>query len=254
MFNFAPIVEHFDQRLNETFVDKFHSAFRHYNIDVIETDKDLSEYDTVISPFLASAEYDGFKERITKWIENGGTWIVGPLSDIMDSNTTKYKDKPYSFLEELAGVYTKYQLPMEDSSFSAKWNDNGERIDVSMGCDAYELVDAESLATYEIDELENLTAIARRKVGKGQVIILGTAPDHKALLKLVNKKPILEASSNIDLSERMGEENGVIAIEIEGKDGYIALDKEYYDILNEKTVSGRIEMKPYSAYVLKEIK
>ena len=36
-------------------------------------------------------------------------------------------------------------------------------------------------------------------------------------------------------------------------DGYVSLDKEYYDILNEKTVSGRIDIKPYEALILKEI-
>ena len=122
-----------------------------------------------------------------------------------------------------------------------------------MGTDAYEIVDAESLATYESDELENLTAIARRKVGKGQVIIVGSAIDKKSMLKLVDRKPICEASSNIDLVEREGTQRGIIATEIEGKDGYIVLEKEYLDIISEKTVSGRIEIKPYEALILKEI-
>ena len=73
------------------------------------------------------------------------------------------------------------------------------------------------------------------------------------MLKLVDKAPTLEASENIDITERFGEENGIIAIEIEGKDGYIVLDKEYYDVLNDVTVSGKIEMKPYSAYILRKI-
>ena len=122
-----------------------------------------------------------------------------------------------------------------------------------MGTDAFEVVDAESLATYESAELENLTAIARRKVGKGQVIILGTAIDKQALLRLVGRNPILEASDNIDLVARSGKENGIMAMEIEGKDGYILLEKEYYDILNDKKVSGKIEIAGYDAVILKEI-
>ena len=253
MFLHAPIIENFDHDVDIKFVEHFHKAFRHYNIDVIETDKCLDGYDTIISPFLANAELDGFKERIIEWVNNGGTWIVGPLSDIMNENTTKYTNAPYSFLEELCGVYTKYQLPMEDDSFTASWND-GEQIKVAMGCDAYELRGAESLATYNISDLDNLTAIARRRVGKGQVILLGTVPDHKALLRLVNKAPILEASSNIDLVERTGEQSCIIAMEIEGKNGYAVLDKEYYDVLADKMVSGKIEMQPYSAYIFKTTK
>ena len=91
------------------------------------------------------------------------------------------------------------------------------------------------------------------KVGKGHIIIVGTAIDQKAMLKLVDRKPICEASSNIDLVERVGNQKGIIATDIEGKEGYIILEKEYYDILNEKTVYGRIDMKPYESLILKEI-
>ncbi len=253
IFFWAPLVAEFDNDVRAKYIDLCHNYFRHYNIDVIETDKDLSEYEIIVSPFLPNAARDGFETRIVEWINNGGTWIVGPHTDIMTECASKYTDKPYSFLEELCGVYTKYQLPIQDKNIKAKWNDNGEEIQLNLGTDAYEVIDAESLATYESDELENLTAIARRKVGKGQVIILGSAIDKKSLLKLVDKKPTLEASENIDLTQRFGEENGIIAIEIEGKDGYIVLDKEYYDVLADKKISGRVEMKPYDAYILKEI-
>ena len=253
IFFFAPLVSEFDHDVRAKYIDLCHNYFRHYNIDVIETDKDLSEYEVIVSPFLPNAARDGFETRIVEWIKNGGTWIAGPLTDIMTECASKYTDKPYSFLEELSGVYTKYQLPVQEESIKAKWN-NGEEIKLHMGTDAYEVVDAESLASYESDELENLTAIARRKVGKGQVIILGSAIDKDSLLRLVNRAPIAEASSNIDLVERTGEKNGIIAMEIEGKDGYIVLDKEYYDILNDRRISGRVEIPPYTSLFLEEIK
>ena len=170
----------------------------------------------------------------------------------MTECASKYTDKPYSFLEDIGGIYTKYQLPIQDNNIKARWND-GDEIQLSMGTDAFETVDAESLATYESDELENLTAISRRKLGKGQVIIIGSAIDKKSMLKLVNRKPIAEASCNIDLVERSGKENGIIATEIEGKEGYIVLEKEYYDILNDKKVNGRIDIPAYGVLILKEI-
>ena len=252
VFTYAPLVANFDHDIDERFIDKFHKIFRHYNIDVIETDKELGDYEIILSPFLANATENGFNERIVEWIKNGGTWIVGPLSDVMTGDANKYTDAPYSFLEELAGVYTKYQLPIEVDEIKARWND-GEIIDLSMGFDAYELNGAEALAKYDSDELDNLTAVAKRSIGKGQIIILGSVPDKKALLKLVNEKPILQASDNIDLTVRSGSQNGIIAMEIENKHGYVLLDKSYYDILNEKIVNGRIELAPYTALFLKEM-
>ena len=251
-FFYAPIVSEMDTDVRAKYINFCHNYFRHYNIDVIETDKDLSEYEVIISPFLPNATLDGFDKSVTEWIKNGGTWIAGPYTDIMTACASKYTDKPYSFLEDLGGVYTKYQLPVTEPSITAKWND-GEALELSMGTDAYEVIDAESLATYQSDELEYLSAITRRKVGKGQVIIVGSAIDKKSLLKLVDRAPICEASENIDLVERTGAQNGIIAIEIEGKDGYIVLDKPYYDIIAQKEVSGKIEIKPYTALFLKKI-
>ena len=234
--------------------DRFYDAFRHYNIDVIETDKDLDEYEVIVAPLLCCFEDNDFGTRIKKWVENGGTLIAGPYSDIMTDYAAKHTNKTYPTLESLGGVSVKHHLPIEESNFKAKWTQGGEIFDIFLGCDAFECVDSECLATYTGFDFEGLCAISKRKVGKGTVILLGTAPDKEALLKLVDKKPILEASKNVFLTKREGNENGIIALEIEGKDGFIDLDDEYYDILNEKTVSGKVELKPYDALFLKEIK
>ncbi|MBQ7411626.1 MAG: beta-galactosidase [Clostridia bacterium] len=253
-FTFAPMVESIvDDNMKNRLIDTFHDAFRHYNLDVIETDRVLDEYEVILSPMLTTLDENGFKERVIEWVKNGGTWIVGPLSDIMTEYARKFTHAPYSCLEELCGVHTVHQVPIEQDNFKAKWTQGGE-FSVALGCDAYECVDSECLATYTGFDLEGLCAIAKRRVGKGTVILLGTAPDKDALLKLVDRKPILDASRNISLTERSGEQNGIIALEIEGKDGYIVLDKEYYDILGERTLSaGMVEIKPYDALFLQEI-
>lgn len=254
-FMFSPIICHLDDvdhSYRPLFIDHFYDAFRHYNIDVIETDKALDEYDVVVAPLLSNFDDCNFGTRIKAWVENGGTLIVGPLSDIMTDHATKHTDSTYSMLEDLAGVKVKHHLPVEQDNFKAKWAD-GEVFDIFLGCDAFDCVDSECLATYTGFDFEGMCAIAKRKVGKGTVILLGTAPDKKELLKLVGIEPTLEASSNISLTKRKGKENGIIALEIEGKDGYIVLDKEYYDILSKKNVSGKVAIAPYEALFLKEI-
>ena len=255
-FMFAPIItklDNFDHSFRPLIIDTFYDAFRHYNVDVIETDKDLDEYEIILAPLLSCFDDCGFGERVTKWVENGGTLIAGPLSDIMTDYAAKHTDKTYSILEELGGIKVKHHLPVEQDNFKAKWTQGGEFFDISLGCDAYDCVDSECLATYEGFDLEGMCAISKRKVGKGTVIILGTAPDKKALLKLIDKAPIADASQNVFLTKREGDENIICALEIEGKCGYVMLDKEYYDILGKKTVSGKVEIEPYGALFLKEI-
>ena len=246
-FTFAPILKDFDYRA--TLVQKFYAAFRHYNIDVIDTPHSLEGYRVIVSPFLSNADENGLKERIVAWVKEGGTWIVGPMSDIMTDYASKYTDAPYSYLEELAGVYTKYQKPIGNDVFRAKWSD-GAPLALSVCYDAYELRGAASLAQYDGEEFGGLTVVAENKVGKGRVILLGSVLPHDALRKLVGERPIAEASDNILLTERSGTRKGIVAVETENKEGYISLKGEYTDLIGGQTYSGKIKMAPYSVLVL----
>lgn len=230
----------------------FYDAFRHYNVDVIDTPHALDGYEIFISPFTTTLQEYGFEERVRAWVENGGVWIVGPMSDVLDENTCKYTNAPYSFLEEFAGVYTKYQLPIDNNVFQAKWQD-GEECKISTCFDAFEPKNSESLVFYANEEFEGLSVITERRIGKGKVVLLGSVPAHKDLRKLVEKEPIAQASENIILVEREGEEKGIIALETEHKDGFIYLDGEYKDCISEKILSGKIEITPYQVLVLKKI-
>lgn len=248
-FSSAPVIKGFNYR--ETLVKKYYSAFRHYNTDVIDTPHALDGYEVLVSPFLATID-GGLKARAIKWVENGGVWIVGPMSDVMDEHVSRYTDAPYSFLEELAGVYTKYQKPIDNNVFKAKWTDGAE-CGISMCFDAYEAEEGtRSLAKYDGDEFGGLSVITERAVGKGKIILVGSVITHGDLLRLVGKKPIAKADGNIILTERSGEQSGIIAVETENTKGYIYLDAEYTDVITGRKLSGKIEVQPYEVLVLRK--
>ena len=69
----APILKDFDYR--KTLIEKYYAAFRHYNVDVIDTPHSLNGYEVLVSPFLSTADENGFKERVIEWVKEGGTWI-----------------------------------------------------------------------------------------------------------------------------------------------------------------------------------
>lgn len=250
-FGSAPMLKDFDYR--KTLIEKYYSAFRHYNVDVIDTRHGLDGYDTVISPFLAVVDENDLKTRMIEFVRNGGTWIVGPLTDIMDGNVNKYTRSPYGFLEEFAGVYTKYQKPLDNKEFKARYTD-GKECAISACYDAYEVKDGTtSIATYTDCEFAPLSVITERKTGKGKVILVGSVIDKRDLLLLAGKKPIAEASDNIVLTERTakgGKRNGIIACEVENRSGYIELDGEYLELITDRTLSGRVEIAPYEALML----
>ena len=252
-FESAPLLKDFNYR--ETLMQQYYAAFRHYNVDVIDTAHSLKGYEVVVSPFLATVDENGLKDRITEWVKAGGTWIVGPMSDIMDGNVSRYTNAPYSFLEELAGVYVKYQKPISNEVFRAQWTNDGE-CSVGMCYDAFECSEGtQRLAHYTAGEFAPLSVIAERKVGKGKIILVGSVISHGDLMRLVNKAPIAEASGNVILTERTGKIGGmygIIAVETENKGGYIVLDGEYTDLITGRKCFGKTEIAPYEVLVLEK--
>lgn len=247
-FSSAPVIKGFDYR--KTLIENYHKQLRHYNVDVIDTPHSLDTYKVVLSPFLAVADKNDFIPRIIEWIKNGGTWIVGPMSDIMNENVVRFTNAPYGSLEDLAGVFTVYQKPVHNDVFKAQWND-GTNCDIGMCFDAYEpQVGTSSIVKYVGDEFDGLSAVTERVVGKGRVISIGSAISGKDLMRLVNLPPIAEASANVVLTLRTGVSDILIAAETENKSGYIKLDGKYRDILSDKIVSGKVKIAPYSILVL----
>lgn len=247
-FSSAPMLKGLDYRL--TILRNFYSAFSHYNLDVIDEPHSLEPYRVLISPFFTTFSV-GLQKQIRKWVEAGGTWIVGPMSDILTEDTVQYTDAPFSFLEEFAGVYTTYRLPTEDSSIKAKW-ENGDPFMTALCYDAFEPVNSRALVTYDGGDFDGLAAVTERKVGKGKVILLGTVPSHAALLRLTDLAPIAEASDNIRLIERDGDEKGLIAAELCNRPGTVTLNGVYEDILHDDTKTGTVPLRPYEFLILKK--
>lgn len=247
-FQFSPMLKGFNYRVE--IVNRFHSAFKHYNVDLIDTEHDLNGYQVLFSPFLAHIDADT-EQRIKAWVEAGGTWIVGPMSDIMTECGSKYTDAPFSFLEEYGGIYTKYQKPVANDVFHAAWTD-GETESVFDYYDAYEPITAQALVTYDGDEFNGYAAVTERRIGEGKVIMLGSVLSHQGLRKLAGISPITEASENLRLVERSGTANGLIVLEQKNQEGYLLLNEEYFDLLNDRLVSGKIFVAPHEVLVLKK--
>lgn len=244
-FRYAPILEKFNYR--ETLVNRYHAAFYHHNIDVVDTAHALDSYTVLLSPFLTTVDEYGLKERVLKWVQDGGRWIVGPMTDCMDANACKYTEKPFSFLEDTVGVYTEYQLPL-DTQMPVRTR-TGEHTVFTTCFDAFRVTDAESYAVYENGEFDGLTAVARRAYGKGEIILLGGVPTKEFLRSLVGEPPILRASENIHLTARSGAYSGVIAVETENKHGFVELDGAYTECIRGEKVTGRVEIPPYGVKV-----
>lgn len=229
----------------------------HFRPDVIAPESPLDQYKMIVSFFLPALDEGGLRERIKKWIEDGGTWVVGPFTDIRTLDSTKFKHAPFGSLEEWGGIHCKYEIP-GNREFSIVFPDASETKG-SLCFNGLETRGAEVLASYAEYPFEGLAAITRKRMGKGQIIVLGTLLKNDDWKKFIRKvcgeigiEPVVEASPNVLAIPREGKyHEGMAVFEIEYKPGNIKLPKPGIDILTEVKYHGYIEIVPYQILLLK---
>ena len=222
--------------------------------DVIDPAKPLEPYKVVFSPYLPALDEAGLRERLLAWIEAGGTWVAGPLTDVRTVDGTKYTHAPYGSLEEWAGIYGKYQVPGAPHEFALQWLD-GRTGKGSLWYDGFELRGAEALATYTDGPCAGLAAVTRMQMGKGQVIVLGTVLSPEDLSKLLltaGAQPVADASSNLLVVPRTGKVGaGAVIVEIENKSATLTLPRPATDLISGQRLEGTVELAPYTVMVVK---
>ncbi len=258
MFGVQPMVRGF--HYGEKILREFHHPLirGQFRPDVIEPGAALDPYCVICSPFLPALDEGGLCERIVPWVEGGGTWIVGPMSDIRTLDATKYTHAPFGSIEEWAGVHCKYQIPGEPTDFALEWAD-GRRSIGSVWYDRFDLRGAEALATYADGPLAGLSAVTRHAVGRGSIVLLGTLPRADELRELVRNVglgadvvPVAEASANLLVVPRNGDAGeGIVAVELENRPASLSLERPATDLLTGEARSERMDMPPYGVAVLR---
>ncbi len=229
----------------------------HLRADFIDPAASLADYKVVFSPFLPALDESGLRERMLAWIKSGGTWIVGPMSDVRTLEGTKPPNAPFESLEDWAGVYCAYELPGDPRQFAIRWSD-GRTSHGTLWYAGFEARDANVLATYTDGPLEGLAAVTETAVGSGRIIVLGSLPtveDLKILLlrtaARVGVFPTVEASPNVLVVPRVGEGGtGAIVMELENRPGELTLPKTVRDILTAREYEGTVKLHPYQVMVL----
>ncbi len=225
--------------------------------DVIDAKEDLSKYNVIFSPLMMTIEEGNLPERISEWVKNGGTWIVGPLSDVRNSDGARWRDRGYGILEGLTGVQWKYHAPDKEDRIKAQWTDGSE----FKGDIWYEMTDDTSddvlvRVTDCHSAMQGLSILTCKNVGKGKVVMLGTLPSEADMAKIVSMfcPGAGKAEGEVMAAVREGEAGkGLILVERGAKEAAYTLDKPMVDLLTGETLSGKIALKPYDVKVLKEI-
>lgn len=198
-----------------------------YRPDVIAPSADLSPYKMIISTMQYTLEEGGFLDRILDWVEAGGTWVVGPMTDIFTKDCAKYKNAPFGHLEDWANIRRAFYapapsprhwyagpLPAGDTT-GLVLDDGTEVATVNWHYDALEAGEGVRVrATYAAggdDYLPGYAAITETKRGKGRIIVMGCQPDEAGFRRIIGDiaaecgvAPVCEGSDTLLRSLRTG--------------------------------------------------
>lgn len=229
--------------------------------DVIDAAEDPARFRLIFTPALMTLEEADLGRRMAAWVKAGGTWVVGPLTDVRNIDGARYRDRYYGILEELTGIRWRFFAPDTENHIKAVWND-GTPFE---GGTWFEMCDADGDELVTVTEghkaVRGKALVIRKKVGRGKVIFIGSIPSEKDLLRIVRlaceesgvSLPACEGS--LMVSRREGKaERGLMLAEYGCAPASFTLREPMLDILSGKEVSGQITLEPYGVRVLKAIK
>lgn len=258
LFLGQPMVQGFqyDDALNNIYHPLIQAQLRP---DLIDPAVSLEGVKVLLSPFLPTLDEGGLRERLRAWIEAGGIWIAGPLTDVRTVDGAKYLHAPYGSLEDWTGVYSAYQVPLATKT-AAVTLPNGATGQGSLWCDGLEARGAEALATYADGPCAGLAAVTRSRIGQGQLILLGTRPDDATLTRIVQEAcaaagvaPAAEASRNLLVVPRAGAGGrGAVVVELENQPATLTLARPAVDLITGTRHAGTLTLAPYTVMVLKD--
>ena len=243
----------------------FHKAIAAEGLipDVIGSSKALDSYKVLFSPMVMTLEDENLAARIRSWVEEGGVWVAGPMTDIRNDIGAHYIDRAMGMLEDLLGIRLDAALPNNHEYLRTAWAD-GEEFIPGEWVECYTVPEkAEVLASVTAGHsaLNGKAVAFRIPYGKGQVIVLGTKPSDTDLSKIIR---CAYSFAGVESYETTGEllviprkslksdaPDALILCETAFREASIVLPKPMTNVLTGEKLEGRITVKPYDVLVLK---
>ena len=228
--------------------------------DVIAPSKDLSRYRLLFTPAMMTLEEGDVRERIVRWVENGGTWVVGPLTDLRDELGAHYPDRQTGSLEKLIGCRLIQQCTDPKHYLTCRWTQSGELFQPQRWLELFEAAgDAESLV--EVSQghtaLVGKSLLLRKPYGQGTILVLGTLPAPEDLARVITLAAAISGAERLELegtvaaAHRKGADcEGLAVQEIGGAAAAVRFSGQLTDRLTGETFEGYAPLEPYQTRIL----
>ena len=228
--------------------------------DVLGAEHSLTGYRLLVSPCVMTLEDGDLAERIRAFVENGGVWLAGPMTDIRNGVGAHYTDRAMGMLEEWLGVRLDCGVPTDGTVLRTAW-ENGDALEARQWAELYTLNGGERLAavTGGHSALTGKSLISRHRVGKGEVILCGALTGEDDLDRLIRlaladaKAEPYRVKGELHVSPRQGEtQKGLVICETGNAPASLQITSPMTDLLTGETFTDTVPVEPYGVRVLEE--
>ena len=214
----------------------------------------------LVSPCVMTLEDGDLAERIRAFVENGGVWVAGPMTDVRNGVGAHYTDRATGMLEVWLGVRLDHSVPTDGTVLQTAWA-NGDPLRAERWAELYTIGGGERLAsvTGGHSALTGLSVVSRHKVGRGEVILCGALMGPEDLDRLMRlaladaRAKTFRFTGALTVSPRQGEtQKGFVVCETGFAPAALYPDVPVTDLLTGETFRGEVPVEPYGVRVLRE--
>ena len=250
-----------DTKKYEKEVRKFYNIHlkKGINADIVFPLEDLSSYSLVVLPmyYAVSKEAGAW---LKEYVKNGGTVVATYLTAYVNENTLAYLGGfPGAGLGEVFGLYAEELDTLYPTDSNAVLMKDGNKAIVKDYCELIKLTGAEVLGTYESDFYAGMPAVTVHSYGNGKAYYIGTRMEEEDLIKFFT--PIWsecgikekEFPEGVEYLTRTAEDGSTFDfyVNYNAMPVTVQLSKDGTNLLNGEAVSGKVEILPFNAVVVK---
>ena len=250
-----------DTKKYEKEVRKFYNIYlkKGINADIVFPLEDLSSYSLVVLPmyYAVSKEAGAW---LKEYVKNGGTVVATYLTAYVNENTLAYLGGfPGAGLGEVFGLYAEELDTLYPTDSNAVLMKDGNKAIVKDYCELIKLTGAEVLGTYESDFYAGMPAVTVHSYGNGKAYYIGTRMEEEDLIKFFT--PIWsecgikekELPEGVEYLTRTAEDGSTFDfyVNYNAMPVTVQLSKDGTNLLNGEAVSGKVEILPFNAVVVK---
>jgi beta-galactosidase len=190
----------------------FETCLAHYEplwqrsvpVDVIDMDQPLEKYKLVIAPMLYLLR-PGVAERLTKFVEGGGTFVTTYLTGYVNENDLCFLDGFPGPLRKMLGIWAEELDALPDCRIQSVVASPGNELGLDGRYDARHFAEmihtegAQVLATFGSDFYAGQPAVTVNRLGKGKAYYVASRNDGRfnqdmfdALIKSLGIKRVLD--------------------------------------------------------------